>query len=42
MPKKYFEEVLDYLEIKPSKFLKLCDSFRSPHLWKKIQKEIIN
>lgn len=35
MPKKYFEEVLDYLEIKPSKFLKLCDSFRSPHLWKK-------
>ncbi len=35
-PDKYFQEVMDYLEIKPEHFLELCDKFRSPHLWKKI------
>ena len=30
---------MDYLEIKPKNFLKLCDKFRSPHLWKKIRNE---
>ena len=29
---------MDYLEIKPKTFIKLCDKFRSPHLWKRIKK----
>ena len=35
-PDRYFEEVLNYLEIDKEKFFKLSDEFRSPHLWKKI------
>lgn len=35
-PDKYFNEVMDYLEMKPEKFMELCDYFRSPHLWTKI------
>jgi hypothetical protein len=27
---------MDYLEIKEENFFKLCDKFRSPHLWKKV------
>jgi N-acetyl sugar amidotransferase len=38
-PDKYFSEIMDYLEIKPEKFMKLCDNFRSPHLWKKVNNE---
>ena len=38
-PSKYFPEIMDYLEIKPENFLKLCDQFRSPHLWKKENEE---
>ena len=38
-PKKYINEVLDYLEIKEEKFIKLCEDFRSPHLWKKTSGE---
>ncbi len=34
-PKKYFQEVMDYIGIKSERFLELCDRFRSPHLWKK-------
>ncbi len=34
-PDHYFKEVMDYLDIKPDYFIKLCDKFRSPHLWKK-------
>jgi len=34
-PKRYFQEVIDYLEIKPDEFFQLCDRFRSPHLWHK-------
>ena len=30
---------MDYLEIRPSYFMKLLDKFRSPHLWKKIKGE---
>ncbi len=33
-PKKYFQEVMDYIGIKPERFGELCDRFRSPHLWK--------
>lgn len=34
-PDKYFNEVMEYLEIKPERFMELCDQFRSPHLWGK-------
>ena len=36
-PDRYFKEIIDYLDIDEKKFFKICDSFRSPHLW-----EIIN
>jgi len=36
-PDKYFNEVMEYLDIEPKNFLKLCDEFRSPHLWTKVQ-----
>lgn len=35
-PDRYLKEIMDYLEISPEKFLKLCDKFRSPHLWRKV------
>ena len=34
-PDRYFNEVMDYLEMKPERFHELCDNFRSEHLWKK-------
>jgi len=34
-PDIYFNEVMDYLEMKPDRFLELCNKFRSPHLWKR-------
>ena len=34
-PDRYFNDVIDYLEIKPEYFHELCDKFRSPHLWGK-------
>lgn len=34
-PDRYFKEVMDYLEMKPERFMELCDQARSPHLWKK-------
>tara|TARA_B110001452_G_scaffold266324_1_gene272899 strand:+ start:2466 stop:3692 length:1227 start_codon:yes stop_codon:yes gene_type:complete len=34
-PDKYLKEVMDYIEMDPKKFLKICDDFRSPHLWVK-------
>ena len=36
-PKRYFKEIMNYLEIKDSDFFKVCDEYRSPHLWKKIK-----
>ncbi len=32
-PKRYFNEVLDYLAISADEFVALCDGARSPHLW---------
>lgn len=32
-PDRYFQEVMDHLEMKPERFHELCDQFRSPHLW---------
>ncbi len=36
-PDIYFKEVMDYLKINPNFFHKLCNKFRSPHLWKKVK-----
>ena len=33
----YFNEIMEYLNIKPKNFFKNLDKFRSPHLWKKIK-----
>ncbi len=34
-PDKYFEEIMNYIDLDPSKFNDLCEKFRSPHIWKK-------
>ena len=36
-PNKYFREIMKYLSINENYFHKLCNKFRSPHLWKKIK-----
>lgn len=36
-PDKYFGEIMDYIDMKPERFMELCDRFRSPHLWRKTQ-----
>lgn len=38
-PGKYFQEIMDYIGMKPERFLELCDEFRSPHLWTKESSE---
>jgi N-acetyl sugar amidotransferase len=38
-PNRYFKDILDFLNIDESKFFDLCDQFRPPHLWKKINNE---
>lgn len=35
-PDHYLREVMDFIGMKPEKFMPLCDKFRSPHLWKKV------
>ncbi|HEY0655309.1 MAG TPA: N-acetyl sugar amidotransferase [Chryseosolibacter sp.] len=34
-PDRYFNEIMDYIEMKPERFMELCDKFKSPHLWGK-------
>jgi hypothetical protein len=34
-PDRYFEDVMNYIDMKPEHFHELCDKFRSPHLWGK-------
>ena len=34
-PEKYFKEVMEHIGMEPEHFIRLCDKFRSPHLWKK-------
>ena len=34
-PDRYFNEIMDYIDMKPEHFHELCDKFRSPHLWVK-------
>lgn len=39
-PDRYFNEVMAYLDIDPDYFKgELCDKFRSPHLWNKVNGE---
>lgn len=33
-PDRYFQEVMEYIDLTPERFMELCDQFRSPHLWK--------
>ena len=35
-PKRYFNDVMNYLDIEPKYFIKHLNKFRSPHLWKKV------
>ncbi len=35
-PDKYFNEIMEFIDIKPEEFHKLCDKSRSPHLWANI------
>lgn len=34
-PDRYFDEIMEYIDMKPEHFHQLCDTFRSPHLWGK-------
>ncbi len=33
VPSRYFQDVMDYLDMPAAEFWELCDRFRSPHLW---------
>ncbi len=35
-PDRYFEDVMNYIDLNPKYFHELCDKFRSPHLWGKV------
>jgi len=34
-PDRYFQEIMEYLDISPDDFMEWCDKARSPHLWRK-------
>ena len=38
-PKKYFNDFLDYLDITEDHFWDVVDSWRAPHLWRKVKGE---
>lgn len=38
-PEKYFQEFLNYIKISEDAFHEIVDSFRSPHLWKRVNGE---
>lgn len=38
-PMKYFKEVLEYMDMTEERFFELIDSFRSPHIWDKVNGE---
>ena len=38
-PERYFRDVMDYIEMEDERFYELCDTFRSPHLWQKVDNE---
>ena len=37
-PDKYFNEIMEYIDMKPEEFNELCNKYRSPHLWGKDEK----
>ena len=38
-PKRYFKEVLEYMDISEERFFELMDQFRPAHLWEKVNGE---
>ncbi len=34
-PGRHFHEITESIGMKPERFMELCDTFRSPHLWKR-------
>ena len=32
-PKRYFDEILESLNLTSAEFIEICNEFRSPHLW---------
>ena len=38
-PDRYFNEIMEYIGMEPERFHELCDKFRSPHLWAKVDGE---
>lgn len=38
-PHKYFDEIMDHIGMRNEAFIEICDKFRSPHLWEKINGE---
>ncbi len=38
-PDKYFNDIMEYIDMTPEHFHELCDKFRSPHLWNKVNGE---
>lgn len=38
-PRLYFKETLEYLDMDKKEFDAICDSFRSPHLWERVNGE---
>lgn len=35
-PERYFRDIMDFIDLSPERFMELCDQFRSPHLWTKV------
>ncbi len=38
-PDRYFGEIMNYIGMESEKFHDLCNEFRSPHLWAKVNGE---
>ena len=38
-PKKYFREILEYMDMSEERFFELIDKFRPPHLWQRLDRE---
>jgi N-acetyl sugar amidotransferase len=38
-PDRYFNTIMEYIDMKPEYFHELCEKFRSPHLWEKTNAE---
>ena len=34
-PDRYFNDIMEYIDMKPEYFHELCDKFRAPHVWGK-------